>query len=414
MFDFDDPDGFPTVQSDEDTQQLLIRATKPQLEQIRQLLTKMGEPSLVSDAAPGTSTRNLRIIPLGGYTPLEVDAAIQRIEQLWPRLRANPIRVIRPSETNSSGQFSVPSTPSPESVSQTSKKAASDQTTAANSGTPASAPIAAAAAQGKATESTNAVTSDSPTTAPQSTNAPIVIIPGNGRLTVTSDDTEALGQMESLLRSIFSRSGGRARGRDFTIYALRNAGADEAANTLNRIFKEDRSIASGNVVIVPEQRLNALIVFAGRSDRERLESLIEALDSERTTDSLTAYETRVIPIQHADALRISSVLSGIYRTEMSAGGARQSISIPKGVSSDVASVLRQINAAASSPLLTVQTQSTTNSLVVKAPQNLLDEVEALIQKLDDATATRSTGLTLIPLRRTSSKRIIQALGRILD
>jgi type II secretory pathway component GspD/PulD (secretin) len=220
--------------------------------------------------------------------------------------------------------------------------------------------------------------------------------------------------MESLLRSIFSRSGGRARGRDFTIYALRNAGADEAANTLNRIFKEDRSIASGNVVIVPEQRLNALIVFAGRSDRERLESLIEALDSERTTDSLTAYETRVIPIQHADALRISSVLSGIYRTEMSAGGARQSISIPKGVSSDVASVLRQINAAASSPLLTVQTQSTTNSLVVKAPQNLLDEVEALIQKLDDATATRSTGLTLIPLRRISSKRIIQALGRILD
>jgi type II secretory pathway component GspD/PulD (secretin) len=241
-----------------------------------------------------------------------------------------------------------------------------------------------------------------------------VLIPGNGRLTVTSDDTEALGQMESLLRSIFLRSGGRVRGRDFTIYALRNAGADEAANTLNRIFEEARSITSGNVVIVPDQRLNALIVFAGRSDRERLESLIEALDSERSTDSLTAYETRVIPIQHADAQRVSSVLSGIYRAEMSAGGARQSISIPEGVSSDVASVLRQINAAASSPLLTVQAQSTTNSLVVKAPQNLLDEVETLIQKLDEATVTRSKGLTLIPLRRTSSKRILQALGGILD
>ena len=45
MFDFDDPDGFPTVQSDEDAQQLLIRATKPQIEQIRQLLTKMGSQS---------------------------------------------------------------------------------------------------------------------------------------------------------------------------------------------------------------------------------------------------------------------------------------------------------------------------------------------------------------------------------
>lgn len=400
MFDFDDPDGFPTVQSDEDTQQLLIRATNPQLEQIRQLLIKMGETSLDSVSAPGTSTRNLRIIPLGGYTPLEVDAAIQRIEQLWPRLRTNPIRVIRPDDRKSSGQFSVPDTPVLGSASQSPQKATSESRSEGR--------------QDFRQPSTNEAEPDSSETAPQSAAAPIVIIPGNGRLTVTSDDTEALGQMESLLRSIFSRAGGRARGRDFTIYALRNAGADDAANTLNRIFDEDQSITSGNVVIVPEQRLNALIVFAGRSDRERIESLIEALDSERTTDSLTAYETRVIPIEYADAERISSVLSGIYRAEMSAGGSRQSISIPKGVSSDVASVLRQINAAASSPLLTVQTQSTTNSLVVKAPQNLLDEVEALIQKLDEATVTRSTGLTLIPLRRTSSKRILQALGRILD
>ena len=391
MFDFDDPDGFPTVQSDEDSQQLLIRATKPQLEQIRQLLTKMGETSLASGIVPGagTSTGNLRIIPLGGYTPLEVDAAIQRIEQLWPRLRANPVRVIRPGDRDSNGQFSVSDVPASESASQSPQKAA-----------PA--------------DSSDAPATESSETPPQPAAAPIVIIPGDGRLTVTSDDTEALGQMESLLRSIFSRAGGRTRGRDFTIYALRNAGADDAANTLNRIFDKDRSITSGNVIIVPEQRLNALIVFAGRSDRERIESLVDALDSERTTDSLTAYETRVIPVQYADALRISSVLSGIYRAEMSAGGARQSISIPKGVSSDVASVLRQINAAASSPLLTVQTQSTTNSLVVKAPQNLLDEVEALIKKLDEATVTRSTGLTLIPLRRTSSKRVLQALGRILD
>ena len=428
MFDFDDPDGFPTVQSDEDTQQLLIRATKPQLEQIRQLLTKMGETSLASVTVPGagTSRRNLRIIPLGGYTPMEVDAAIQRIEQLWPRLRANPVRVIRPSDRDSNGQFSVPDTPASESAPHSSQKAADESRSESRQdfrqpvGPKLLTTFAPANSETdsqddpKPANSSDAAETESGQTRERSAAAPVVIVPGNGRLTVASDDTEALAQMESLLRSIFSRAGGRTRGRDFTIYALRNAGADDAANTLNRIFDKDRSITSGNVIIVPEQRLNALIVFAGRSDRERIESLIEALDSERSTDSLTAYETRVIPIQYADAQRISSVLSGIYRAEMSAGGARQSISIPKGVSSDVASVLRQINAAASSPLLTVQTQSTTNSLVVKAPQNLLDEVEALIKKLDEATVTRSTGLTLIPLRRTSSKRVLQALGRILD
>jgi type II secretory pathway component GspD/PulD (secretin) len=80
----------------------------------------------------------------------------------------------------------------------------------------------------------------------------------------------------------------------------------------------------------------------------------------------------------------------------------------------VASVLRQINAAASSPLLTVQTQSATNSLIVKAPLNLLDEVEALIHQLDEATVKRARRVTLIPLRRSSSRRILETLGRIVE
>ena len=241
----------------------------------------------------------------------------------------------------------------------------------------------------------------------------VVIVTGEGRLTVASDDTEALNQLESLLRTVFSQTG-RTRGRDFTIYALRNAGAEEVAETLNSIFQQEQSITTGTVIIVPEERLNALIVFAGRSDRSRLESLIEALDSERTPDSLTASVTRVIPVEHASAVQISSILSGIYKSQMTAGGSRQSVKIPEGVSSDVASVLRQINAAASSPLLTVQTQSETNSLIVKAPVNLLDEVEALIHQLDEATVTRARRVTLIPLRRSSSRRILETLGRIVD
>ena len=72
------------------------------------------------------------------------------------------------------------------------------------------------------------------------------------------------------------------------------------------------------------------------------------------------------------------------------------------------------HAAASSPLLTVQTQSETNSLIVKAPVNLLDEVEALIHQLDEATVTRARRVTLIPLRRSSSRRILETLGRIVD
>jgi type II secretory pathway component GspD/PulD (secretin) len=371
----------------------------------------MGETGLLL-TGERPATGRLRIIPLGGHSRLEIEAAIQRIEQIWPRLRKNPIRIIRPGSgagKTQDGQFSVPpakpddasgeteqasDTPTPEQADEASRTVP-DRTQKISEPEPASGASATAG------------------TTPRAGSAPVVIVTGEGRLTVASDDTEALNQLESLLRTVFSQTG-RTRGRDFTIYALRNAGAEEVAETLNSIFQQEQSITTGTVIIVPEERLNALIVFAGRSDRSRLESLIEALDSERTPDSLTASVTRVIPVEHASAVQISSILSGIYKSQMTAGGSRQSVKIPEGVSSDVASVLRQINAAASSPLLTVQTQSETNSLIVKAPVNLLDEVEALIHQLDEATVTRARRVTLIPLRRSSSRRILETLGRIVD
>ena len=99
---------------------------------------------------------------------------------------------------------------------------------------------------------------------------------------------------------------------------------------------------------------------------------------------------------------------------MSAGGTRSQISIPKGVPAQVATVLRQINAASSAPLLTVQVESTTNSLIVLAPQNLLDEVTDLIKELDQAAATsRARGVSIIELRKTNSRRVMDVLDRVL-
>ena len=118
---------------------------------------------------------------------------------------------------------------------------------------------------------------------------------------------------------------------------------------------------------------------------------------------------------------MSYVYIAVYRAfARSSGGSPcklggTSMSVPSGVPSEVATVLRQINAAALVPLLTIETQRETNALIIKAPQDLLNEVTELVKELDEAALTkRANGVTLLPLRKTSSKRVMEILRSVLD
>ncbi len=417
---FTKDDSYPVIQADEDSQQLLVRGSKKQLQDIRTLLIKMGETGLSATGTTiGEGNLNLRVIPIQG----DVEPTLKKIQDLWPRVRNNPIRVLRPGaevtpvdpqspqgpavpderavpDASKAGQFSVPaeSLHVDEPVSPEDKSAAPQ----AVIDSPAGAAEATAAALAQADK----------------LPADIVIIPGADHITIASDDVDALDQLESILRATTSRAPGAiaSRNRDFSVYQLRNAGAEEVAETLESIYESRAGmLAFGSVVIVPEARMNALIVYGGRSDRDRIEQLLEILDTEKLPDSGRIFKTQVIPVKHADAEKLESVIKGIYRTEMTAGGTRRAIEIPAGIDSSVANVLRQINAASSAPLLTIEVQSETNSLVIKAPQNLIDELSELVTQLDESAATnRARGVTLVPLKQTNTRRVMRILNDVLD
>ena len=410
---FTKDDNYPVIQADEDSQQLLVRGSKKQLQDIRTLLIKMGETGLSPTGDVATQTnRNLRVIPIQG----EVEPTLQKIQDLWPRVRKNPIRVLRPGvetrgtepqpQPKADGQFSVP----PEEASSS----------APNESAPASLEPTASQAAEKATPEAATDTTNAAATQPgQDEPSPVVIIPGTDRITIASDDIEALDQLESILRATSSSRTGStvaSRNRDFSVYQLRNAGAEEVAETLESIYESRAGmLAFGSVVIVPETRMNALIVYGGRTDRDRIEQLLEILDTEKLPDSGRIFRTEVITVKHADAEKVQDVVRGVYRTEMTAGGTRRAIEIPTGIDSSVANVLRQINAASSAPLLTIEVQEETNALVVKAPQNLIDEISELVTQLDETSATnRARGVTLIPLKKTNSRRVMQVLNDVLD
>ncbi|MEK6234033.1 MAG: hypothetical protein N2C14_04920, partial [Planctomycetales bacterium] len=84
----------PKVDADPTSRQLLIRASKVQIEQIRSLLEKMGENSTGSAFGEESSLArsNVRIVPLSNR---QMNSALDQLEFVWPNFRSNKIRIHR-------------------------------------------------------------------------------------------------------------------------------------------------------------------------------------------------------------------------------------------------------------------------------------------------------------------------------
>ncbi|MFN8705142.1 MAG: secretin N-terminal domain-containing protein, partial [Planctomyces sp.] len=421
-------DHMPSIQADDETQQLLIRATPEQLREIRSLLIRMGESSLKVSTAEESASRNLRVIPMTG----DVESRIQKVKNLWPKIRKNQIRILTPESLQGShpGSETPDHKTTPEPASQPDKAAPEpnpaqfslppEALSANDTGSEGQTPEPAAQTVPETTKTSEdaastAVTADS--TVESNQELPdVVIVVGDRSVTIASDDAEALDQLESLLRATSGTGERSRRGRDFAIYQLQNAGAEETAKTIREIYESRAARKSfDDVIIVPEERLNSVIVYAGRSDLDRIEGLLEVMDSEQKPDSGRAFRTNVIPLKFTDAQRVENIIRGIYRTELAAGSARRPMEIPAGIPASVAAVIRQMNATASSPLLTIEVQRDTNSLIIKAPQELLTEVSEVVSQLDSTAETsRARGLTLVPLSKTNSTRAMRILSNLLN
>lgn len=88
------PPTAPQVDADPTTRQLMVRATSSQIEQIRELLSKLGESDSASGEEGTASSSKVRMIPLKGRS---AQAALEQLELVWPTVRQNRIRVVTPS-----------------------------------------------------------------------------------------------------------------------------------------------------------------------------------------------------------------------------------------------------------------------------------------------------------------------------
>ena len=92
----DEPDPkAPRVDADITSRSLMVRGTADQVEQIRDLLRKMGETE-EEGGSLANSQQHVRLLPMTGAA---ARSAITQIEQIWPSVRNNRIRIVTPTAT---------------------------------------------------------------------------------------------------------------------------------------------------------------------------------------------------------------------------------------------------------------------------------------------------------------------------
>ena len=194
------------------------------------------------------------------------------------------------------------------------------------------------------------------------------------------------------------------------------------AATVSRLFQQmtasqsrgrSRDGNANRVSIVPDERLNSLVVYGSPSDRKTIESLIQVLDTSDELSTAKVNEPRIVKVENVLADKIFGILETVYRSQLRPDQPPR-IQIPAGVSVDVAVALREANAAATAPLLTLEVDQATNSIIVLASERLGAEVESLIHRLDQQHKSSNTqGFRVIALEKGNTQRIEDTLRRLI-
>ncbi len=404
----------PSITIDSDQQQVLIRATAEQLESLHSLMEQMGEANIANRQMSGGG--RLRFVPVVRNS----DKLLEQIERLWPTVRENPLKVIRPKQSPQAnpdeGASLFPA--QPESLESLPTQLVS---------TPINNELTARAAHSQQDTASNAKReSDADEQDEEAVRQlpPVVVVANNDRWTLASEDTAALDQFERLLAMVLSpKVEPFATTGNYSVYLLQHAGAENVQELLTELFRpadrtSQRSALSDlmrRVKIVADARINALIVNGSRADRSIVEQLLGVLDSEDLVDTLQQITPTMLPLENASADNVVDIIRDVYRSQLAVGAGRRPVTIPEGVSSEVATLLQQINAQAAGPLLTVAVDETTNSVVMRAPAELSREIIKFVDSLDQqAAATPSKRVDLIRLKSTNAKNLEKALDILLS
>jgi hypothetical protein len=345
----------------------------------------------------------------------DAKSAVEEIQRLWPQLRQNPLRIVTPSavapllrkEKEAPPTPSAPKNPPAAAPGSAPKGswldlrmlgllpgnliAALGDQVAADSAPPAATPMVSPLPAPPAAAAAPPAKAKSP--------PPVLMAVSGDTIIIASEDREALDQMESLLRMLSRQSGGP--GRNHTVYVLKHAVATKVAETLQQLFRTNQQSnylrGLSPVVIVADERMNAVLVQASRADRATIENYLKVIDSEETFADSTASKPLTVPLRNAKATRIEEMLRTIFKAQL-------------GTKSAVAG-------GGSTGLFATElaVDEVTNSLIIVAPPPLAERLADFARSLDAAAMENaSREVSIISLKKSSAARVQKILDLLME
>jgi type II secretory pathway component GspD/PulD (secretin) len=211
---------------------------------------------------------------------------------------------------------------------------------------------------------------------------------------IVSASPENLSIVKGVLQKIDTKD--LAAMADVKLYQLRHARASSLATTLEQFFRSKRTAdaiavnaneRSLPVAVIPDDRVNTLLVTGGKEAFDLVDRLLPQLDAEGTFSRLNF---RVFPLQKATATKLQSTLQTI-----------------------VANRPPKVKGEPIDPI-TIVADSWVNALLVGATVDDLDTVASLIQQLDSEPTETGLAIHVFPLAKADARRVavtVQGLFR---
>ncbi len=198
--------------------------------------------------------------------------------------------------------------------------------------------------------------------------------------------------------------------KQFQIFPLKLAKATSVADKLASLFQSQGDSSQGRadaIAIETDDRINALIVWASKSEMENISSIIERLD---TTNPAREMKVKVIQLRQALADDFAEVLQQTLVGEEGGSDGEEAIIItfdekqPDG-SHITRKLLRQD--------IRIQSDPRTNSLMVMAPASSMDMLESMILDFDKVRPIRSE-LRLFQLVNADAQTMVDRMEELFQ
>ncbi len=206
--------------------------------------------------------------------------------------------------------------------------------------------------------------------------------------------TQNLEIVDELLKSLDTEAA--APGSLVRLYPLENASASRIGPLLVQLFDQQFAAktirAEDRVRVIPDERLNSLVVSTSARSFAVIEELLKSLDQKVAPD---IREIRTLELKNASAPRLAAILQRMMDAR---------VDRLKRANPETADLERA----------TIAADERTNQLLVAAGADAFDVVRSLVADLDVAESLEESGVEVVPVGKANIERLAAAIKQILD